>query len=123
MGSPEKYLSAHHADAWAVAKDIIGAGRLMPADDGNAARHKLGKGIAHAPQHPQLRRSEAGVVFCHGHAARPDIAGNINLALSHGISHAVGGIAANDDLRSGIEPSHVIRRGPDDVNKRVRESH
>jgi hypothetical protein len=53
------------------------------------------KVIPHRPQHPELGRRKAGVVFGHGHAPGADIAGNINFALGHGIGRAVAGVAVD----------------------------
>ena len=93
------------------------------ADHRDAAGHEFGEGIADASQDPELRGVEAGIVLRHRHPARPDVSRDIDLPLGHGVAHAVGGIAADDDPGSGIEPAHVVGGGTHHVDQGVGKSH
>ncbi len=59
----------------------------------------------------------------HGHAARADVAVDINLSLGHGVGHAVGGIAVNDNLSAGIEPAHVVGSRTEHLDERIGKPH
>ena len=123
VGPAEEDLAAHHAHAGAVAEDVVGVKGLMPAHDGDASRHELGEGIAHAAENPELGGGEAGVVLGHRHAAGADVACHIDLALGHGIAAAVRGMAVHDNVGAGVEPAHIVRGGTHDLDPRVGESH
>ena len=123
MGPPEEDSPPDHADAGAVTQNIFEARRIVTADHCGAAGHEFGEGIPRAPQNPELRRFEAGVVLRHRHAAGADVARHIDLALGHGVSGSVGGIAANDDAGAGIEPAHIIRDGTENVDGRAGKAH
>ncbi len=59
----------------------------------------------------------------HGHAPSADIAGNVNLALGHGIGHAVGGVAPDNDLGAGVKPADIVGTRTEDVDYGIGESH
>ena len=123
VGAAEKNLPPYHPDAGAVTEDVFHLLRPMAADHRYAAGHELGEGVADAPQNPELRRFETGVVLRHRHPARPDIPRDIDLPLGHRIAHAVGGIAADGDSGARIEPADIVGGGSDHIDQRVRETH
>jgi len=123
MGAPEEDPAAHHPHAGAVAHDVFLAGRVVAADHRHPAGHEFGEGIAYAAQNPEFRGGEAGVVLGHGHAPGPDVSGDVDLALGHGIGHAVGGVAPDDDPGAGVEPPHIVGAGAEDVDGGVGKAH
>ena len=52
-----------------------------------------------------------------------DIAGNVYLSLGHAIGHTVGRVTVNGDRRTGVEPSHIVRRRSQHIDKGARISH
>ena len=62
-------------------------------------------------------------MFGHGHSARADVAVNINLALRHGIGHAVGRVAVHNDFRAGIEPADIVGGRTEYFNDRIGKTH
>ena len=61
-----------------IAEHVFGVLGLQAADHGDAAGHEFGEVVAHRAQHPEFGRIEAGVALGHGHAARADIAGDVD---------------------------------------------
>src|SRR3972149_2817899 len=123
MFAAEENLTADHAHAGTIAQDIFRRFFSVAANYGNAARHELGKRITHAAKHPQFRRLKTGIVFRHGHAAGADIAANVNLSLGHGIAYTVSGMAMHDNFSPPIQPSHIVRSGPQVMNGRIGKTH
>ena len=123
VGAAEEDPAAHHAHAGPVAEDVVRVVRLVAADHRGAARHELGEGVACTPEDPQLRRSKPRVLLRHRHAPGADVAGYVDLPLRHGVADAVGRLAVDDDPGARVEPTHVVRCGPHDLDKGVGKPH
>ncbi len=121
--SAEEYFAADHADAGPVSQHVSFFFRARAADHGDAARHEFRERIRHFAEDPEFGWFKARVEFGHGHAARADVAADVNPALSHGVCRSVGGISVHDDLRACVEPADVVGGRAEDFNRGVRESH
>ena len=108
-GAAEVDLAAHHAHAGPIAKHVVRVLRLHPADHADAAAVELGEGVAHRAEHPHLGPLVVRVPLGHGQAAGADGAADHHPAAGHGVAHAVGGVALDDDVRADIQVADVVR--------------
>ena len=106
--SAEEDGPAYHSDAGPITENILGILRIDAADHGDAAAIELGKGVADRAEHPEFRPAIFGIPFGHGQTAGSNRAGDIDLAIGHGIAGAVAGIAEHDNLRADIEIANVV---------------
>ena len=102
-------LAADHAHAGPIAEHVVRVLRFHPADHSETAAVELGKGVAHRAEHPHLGPLVVRVPLGHGQAAGADGAADHHPAAGHGVAHAVGGVALDDDVRADVQVADVVR--------------